>query len=555
MQPGELILESGEELRVDTALPSNLPFGYHQLRLDDASAPVRLIVSPDRCHLPEDLKTWGWSVQLYALRSEESWGIGDLHDLARFASWSSGELGAGMLMINPLHAAQPVLPQQPSPYYPSSRRYRNPLYLRIEDIPGASEAPCDLERIARAGRDLNRSRLIDRDAVFHLKMDALACIWKSARHDPSFDQFCAREGKALERFATFSALAERHGGGWQSWPEAYRHPDSAAVKRFAREHADRVRFHSWVQWLIDEQLAKSCYTLAIMQDLPIGVDGGGADGWAWQDIFAKGVSVGAPPDKFNTDGQDWGLPPFVPHKLRASGYEPFIETIRATLRHAGGLRIDHVLGLFRLFWVPQGLGPANGAYVRYNADEMLAILALESYRAQAFVVGEDLGTVEEGVCDKLARNGVLSYRVFWFETEPPSTYPEMALTAVSTHDLPTLAGMWTGSDLEAQQRIGLNPNRKETAESRSRISQMTGVKENSPVEQVIRGVHQLLAAAPSRLITASLEDVLGVEERPNMPATGPDKWPNWSIALPKTLEELEKEPIVREVAAMLSRER
>jgi 4-alpha-glucanotransferase len=350
-------------------------------------------------------------------------------------------------------------------------------------------------------------------------------------------------------------LAEIHGGGWQNWPAELHHPNSPAVKRFARTHADRVRFHSWVQWLIDEQLAKSSYTLALMQDLPIGVDAGGADGWAWQDVFAKGVAVGAPPDKFNTAGQDWGLPPFVPYKLRAAGYEPFIETIRATLRHAGGLRIDHVLGLFRLFWVPRGLGPTKGAYVRYNADEMLAIVALESYRAQAFVVGEDLGTVEEGVCDKLARNGVLSYRVFWFENEPPSTYPEMALAAISTHDLPTIAGMWSGSDLEAQQRIGLKPNKEETEESRKRIGTMTGVKEGAAVGDVVRGVHKLLSAAPSRLITASLDDALGVEERPNMPATMNDQWPNWSIALPKPLEEIEQDPLVREVAGILLRER
>jgi 4-alpha-glucanotransferase len=326
------------------------------------------------------------------------------------------------------------------------------------------------------------------------------------------------------------------------------------VKHFTRDYSGRVKFHSWVQWLIDEQLSKNAYTLALMQDLPVGVNPDGADAWEWQDIFAHDASAGAPPDLLNTAGQDWGLPPFIPHKLRAAAYEPFIETVRSTLRHAGGLRVDHVLGLFRLYWVPRGLGPAKGAFVRYNADEMLAILALESHRAQAIVVGEDLGTVEAGVCEKLQRNGVLSYRVFWFETQPPSTYPELALSAISTHDLPTLAGMWSGSDLEAQKRIGLNPNVEAAETSRKRIAAMTGLTEQADISRVIVRTHELLAEAPSRVITASLEDVLGVEERPNMPATV-DEWPNWSIALPATLDEIEQNQAVRDVAAALLRKR
>lgn len=552
IEAGDLQLETGEKIPVDGAMPANLPLGYHTLHT--ASGSVRVIVSPDRCYLPEDLKTWGWSVQLYALRSKQSWGIGDLHDLGELARWSAGELGAGMLMINPLHAATPVTPLQPSPYYPSSRRYRNPLYLRIEDIPGAA-APCDVEKLAAVGRRLNSQRLIDRDAVFSLKMEALQCIWSAARHDDAFDAYCRREGRELERFALFCALAEHHGGGWQSWPADFRHPDSPAVRRFLHDRIERVRFHMWVQWLIDEQLAKSSLSTAVMQDLPIGVDPGGADAWAWQDVFAKGVSVGAPPDKFNQAGQDWGLPPFIPWKLRAAAYEPFIQTIRATLRHAGGLRIDHVLGLFRLYWVPQGLGPARGAYVRYNADELLAIVALESHRANAFVVGEDLGTVEQGVSEKLQRNGILSYRVFWFETDPPSSYPELALSAMTTHDLPTLAGLWTGSDVEAQKRIGVKPNVEGAKESQRQIMKLAGVRQDAPLSDVIIKTHEVLATAPSRVITAQLDDVLGVEERPNMPATMGDQWPNWCIALPKTLEEIQSDPLVRKVATALLRER
>ena len=555
IEPGKLTLESGEELQVDRAIPANLPIGYHSFQSDEGGEPVRVVVCPDKCYLPDDLKIWGWSLQLYALRSARSWGIGDLHDLTDLARWSATELGAGTLMINPLHAATPVVPIQPSPYYPSSRQYRNPLYLRIEDIPGARESACDLEGLASMARQLNSKRLIDRDAVFRLKMEALECIWKSAKTGATFDAYRARESRDLERFALFCVLSEQYGAGWQAWPEQYRHPRASGIRAFLSEHVDRVRFHMWIQWLIEEQLAGSGYNLAVMQDLPIGVDPGGADAWAWQDVFAKGVSVGAPPDKFNTGGQDWGLPPFIPWKLRNAGYEPFIKTIRATLRNAGGLRVDHVLGLFRLFWVPQGLGPAKGAYVRYNADELLGIVALESQRARAFVVGEDLGTVEQGVSEKLQRNGILSYRVFWFETKPPSTYPELALSAISTHDLPTIAGMWSGSDLEMQKKIGLKPNVEGTEESRQQIVKFGGVKPRSPVDEVIARTHDALATAPSRIVTAQLDDALGVEERPNMPATTGDVHPNWCMALPKPLEEIQRDPLVRRVATSLLRQR
>lgn len=554
-EPGELHLEDGEVIAVEGPIPANLPFGYHTLRPLSGTSPVRVIVCPGRCWLPDDLKTWGWSVQLYALRSRESWGIGDLHDLCDLAEWSATELGAGMLMVNPLHAATPVVPVQASPYYPSSRRYRNPLYLRIEDVPGCSEAGCDIESIATMARRLNSQRLIDRDAVLRLKMDALACIWKIARPSPAFDAYLAREGRELERFGIFCALAELHGATWRKWPSEYSHPDGLAVRKFVSDNIDRVRFHAWVQWLIDEQLAKSSYALALMQDLPIGVDPGGADAWVWQDVLAKGISVGAPPDLFNTGGQDWGLPPFIPWKLRAAAYEPFIQTIRATLRHSGGLRVDHVMGMFRLYWVPDGLGPKKGAYVRYNSDELLSILALESHRAGAFVVGEDLGTVEPGVSEKLQREGILSYRVFWFESEAPSTYPEMALSAISTHDLPTVAGMWTGSDLDAQHRLGMKPNVDGTEQCRRQVVEIAGVSEDAPIEEVVVKLHECLGTAPSRVVTAQLDDALCVEERPNMPATTSEQWPNWSIALPRSLDEIRNDPVVRRVAASLLRDR
>jgi 4-alpha-glucanotransferase len=552
--PAELTLEDGAVVRVSDRLPPDLPLGYHSLRRLADERPSRLIVAPRRCHLPEGTRIWGWAAQLYAARSTESWGIGDLADLRRLARWSAATVGAGMLLINPLSAPTPVAPLQPSPYYPSSRRYRNPLYLRVEETPGADAARLDLDGLTAAGRALNEARRIDRDAVWKLKGQALERLWSSFAGDERFERYRREQGPALREFATFCALAEQHGAGWQRWPEEYRRPELAAVTRFATERADRIGFHAWLQWLLDEQLARAAPALRLMQDLPIGVDPGGADAWAWQDVLTTDASVGAPPDRYNSDGQDWGLPPFVPHRLAARGYEPFIQTIRAGLRHAGGLRIDHVMGLFRLFWVPRGRTPHQGAYVRYPADDLLAIVALESQRARAIVVGEDLGTVEEGVRERLAEHAILSYRVVWFEPEPPARYPALALAAVTTHDLPTIAGLWTGADLEAQASIGREPNRAGFAEMRERLRRMTDVAEDAPLDEVIARVHQRLAEAPSVIVTATLEDALAVRERPNMPGTV-DEWPNWSMALPEPLERLEEASLPREIARAIARAR
>ncbi len=284
-----------------------------------------------------------------------------------------------------------------------------------------------------------------------------------------------------------------------------------------------------------------------MRDLPIGVDPRGFDAWNWQDTLAAGVTVGAPPDEYNTRGQDWGLPPFAPHKLRAADYLPFRETIRAGLRHAGGLRIDHVMGLFRLWWVPRGAGPAGGAYVRSFADELLEIVAIESQRSGAMIVGEDLGTVAPGVRARLARHRILSYRLLWFEKKPPSRYPAQSLAAVTTHDLPTIAGLWTGADLAEQDALGLAPNRAGTLGIRRRLGKLTGAGKTTSTADVVVRTHRLLAAAASALVTPTLEDALAVEARPNMPGTTVER-PNWSIPLPLPLEEIERHPLVLRVA-------
>lgn len=574
--PWELHTEDGAILTVesDGDLPPDLPLGYHRLRHvargsgvspggDRGSSAERLlIVSPGRCHLPPDLRTWGWAAQLYAARSRESWGIGDLADLRRLAAWSRG-LGAGLCLLNPLHASVPDYPR-PSPYYPSSRCFRNPIYLRIEDVPGAGpslEIPgaddrvFDLAALAAEGRALNSDRRIDRQAVWKLKKAALEHLWSrfsAAGGDPAFDAFRAEHGETLRHFATHCAMTERFAGPWPEWPEEYRRPDSPAVDRFATEHAERIGYHSWLQWLTEAQLARAGAEIDLMQDLAVGVDPGGADAWLWQDTMALGMRVGAPPDEFNTRGQDWGLPPFDPWRLRMAGYDPWIRTVRFGLRAAGGIRVDHVMGLFRLFWIPVGAAAAEGAYVRYRHREMLDILALESHRAGAYIVGEDLGTVEDFVREELAERGVLSYRLLWFEPNRPPEFPRQALAAVTTHDLPTIAGLWTGADLADQRAIGLEPNEEGERGIRRKLADWSGSPDGSDPADVVVNTHRLLAQAPSMILTATLDDAAVVEERPNVPGTT-DERPNWSIALPAPLEELEESPTPAAIAEALRR--
>ena len=554
-RPGDLRLEDGGRLAIDGRLPPNLPAGYHSIQYRDGTT-ARLIVEPAACFLPEHLRIWGWAIQLYAARSRRSWGMGDLADLRRLGTWASRG-GAGIALINPLAAASPLIPQQPSPYFPSSRRFRSPLYLRVEEVEGATTLG-DLSAISARGRALNAHRRIDRDEVYRLKIGALERIWDivSRRELPALDAFVREQGEGLRQFATFCALAEHFNSGWHSWPVELRHPSSPAVRDAVRKRptADRIRFHQWLQLQIDLQLARASRVMPVMQDLPIGFDADGADAWALQDVLAEGISVGAPPDEFNTKGQNWGLPPFVPEKLRAAGYQPFIDTIRGCVRHSGGLRIDHVMGLFRLFWIPNGMEPKDGAYVTSRARDLLAIVAVESQRARAVIVGEDLGTVEEGCRVELTRRNVLSYRLLWFEKSPPARYPAEALAAVTTHDLPTSAGLWTGSDVRTQKELGLAPNEKGTREMVNRVRRLARIGPRNPLPSVIIQIHEALATAPSRIITATLEDALAVEERPNMPATTTE-WPNWSIALPEPIESLEKNTIAARIARIFSKGR
>jgi 4-alpha-glucanotransferase len=457
-------------------------------------------------------------------------------------------------LINPLHAVAPGVLQEPSPYFPSSRRWRNPLYLRVEHVPGAAVAlGAGLAALAEAGRALNSFRLIDRSRVWELKREALTRLWAvRTADDGAFEQWVTDAGAALTTFATHAALAEEYGGDWRAWPAELRRPSEPAVARFARgPGADRVMFHCWLQWLLDAQLAAAAVELPLVTDLAIGADPGGADAWEWQNVHASGVSVGAPPDDFSPLGQDWGFPPFDPWRLRAAGYGPWIELVRAALTHARGLRIDHVAGLFRQYWVPSAAGPANGVYVRYPWADLCNILALEAHRAGALIVGEDLGTVEPDVRRALADANVLSYRLLWFEDEPPGRWPVAALAAVTTHDLPTVAGAWLGADADDRRAVGATIDDEADDRMRARLARVAGVRVGrDSVTDAVVGGYRALAASPCLLVAVTLEDALEIVERPNLPGTLVDR-PNWSLALPLPLEALERDPRLDELAAVM----
>src|SRR4051794_3914745 len=549
--PHDLTLEDGTVVASVTELPTDLPLGYHTLTAGGGER-VQLVVAPRQCPLPE--RAWGWAAQLYATRSERSWGIGDLRDLAELGRWSRS-LGAGVVMINPLHANAPVEHQQPSPYFASSRVWRNVLYLCIEEVPGADLLGDELTALADQGHALNRLDGIDRDAVFALKNAALGRLFESfeerALDRDGFERWREAQGEDLLRFATYCTIAERHGQVYQEWPSGLRHPEGADVARLQQDEGERIRFHSWCQWLLERQVERAgAAGVAVMSDLAVGFDRCGADGWTYQDLLALDCRVGAPPDTFNPSGQDWGLPPFIPWKLRAAGYGPFIATLRASFGGGGGIRIDHVMGLFRLFWLPPGGGATDGAYVRYPADDLLHLVALEAARAGAFVVGEDLGTIEDEAREALMEHAVLSYRLLWFEEGRTADFPTRALASITTHDLPTVAGVWTGADLGERRAIGRDDDGSDVAHYRQKLVDATGRPTSAPLHDVILEAHRALADTPSLLVLATLDDAIGAPLRPNIPGTV-DERPNWRLPLPATIEELESHPLAAAVAAIL----
>ncbi|MBW3601752.1 MAG: 4-alpha-glucanotransferase, partial [Actinobacteria bacterium] len=427
----ELVVSLGDELRVvdgrermrgSVLLPDDLEVGMHWLEVGGARAHV--LVAPQRCPLPQR-RGWGWQVQLYAMRTLHSWGIGDFADLSVLVR-DAGRRGADFVLLNPLHAALPVVPQADSPYSPTSRRAWNPLYLRPERCDGWGSARgagrTVLEECQAAGHALDATPQLDRDAVFAAKdraLRVLSAVPLPADRQDAFEAFVAAGGEALEDLVTALALASRHGGGVSAWPHGLREREPAALAAARAELAGELHHQRWLQWQCSEQLAAAQADadaagmgVGLLTDLPVGVDGDGADAWAQRDVLALDVHVGAPPDAFAQHGQDWGLPPPRPDRLAATGYAPLRELVRANLRHAGGLRIDHVMGLFRLFWIPAGAPASEGTYVRYDAEAMLGAVVLEAHRAGAIVVGEDLGTVEEGVREALAERGILGSAVF-----------------------------------------------------------------------------------------------------------------------------------------------
>jgi 4-alpha-glucanotransferase len=540
----DVVCEDGEVRHLDGEIPRGFPLGYHWLQTPEGRR-RRLIVSPGRCWLPEGHRAWGWAVQLYATRSRASWGIGDLGDL-RAVRRMAEEQGAGFLLINPLHAVAPIAEQEASPYLPATRRFRNPIYLRVAEVPGADGV--DLED--DAGRALSEGPLIDRDAIWARKREVLMRIFFAHGGGEAFTRWREEQGQTLQDWAIWAAISEEHGADWHTWPEELRRPEGRELAAYVERHGAVVAFHAWLQWALELQFTAATAGMTVIQDLPIGVSGSGADAWTWQDVLADGVSVGAPPDAFNSQGQNWGSPPLVPWRLRDAAYEPFIQSIRATIAGAGGLRIDHVMGLFRLWWVPSDGTAADGAYVRYPAEDLLDIVALESHRAQALVVGEDLGTVEDGVREAMAEHNVLSYRLLWFENDDPSEWPSTSMAAITTHDLPTVAGLWSGADLAEQAEQGTGTDEELRRGRSSLLAHLPGLPQDAPVEQAVERAHQLLARAPSTLLSATLDDAVAEVRRPNMPGAG--KRPNWSLPLPVPVEELGAHPLLQTVARTLA---
>ncbi|MEE3062512.1 MAG: 4-alpha-glucanotransferase [Actinomycetota bacterium] len=563
-----LVSEDGAERNLRDELPADLSPGWYRLHTRDGQE-TTLVAAPPQ--VPQTPATWGWMLQLYALRSAGSWGIGDLADLREFIEWTAAEHGAGAVLLNPLNAPGPTHPVQPSPYTPSSRRFANPLALRIEDLDAYRRADPATRTEVDALRVAPDTGRVDHDLVWVAKRGALELLWRAQGRPNPLDERGA--STALRDWATYCALAERHGGRWPQWPQPLRDVNGPAVSAARTQLAPRVAFHAWVQQRCAEQLGAVRNTardagmaLGVLHDLPVGVDSDGADAWALADMLATGVHVGVPPDNFTPRGQDWGLPPWRPDRLADTGYAAFRDMLCATLVHADGLRIDHVAGLWRLWWIPPGDTPDRGTYVHYDADVMLAVLALEAHRAGATVVGEDLGTVEAEVTEALGANGMLGCAVSWFtrnESEPDqpllpaSKWPTRVAASLSTHDLPTAAGFLRGEHVRARAELDLlnDVAAEQAAADKEKAEWLAllhaeGLLPADPDEAtIISAMHRFLAATPSRLKLISPYDIVAEPRQPNLPGTI-DEYPNWRLPLPKTLEQLRVDPRVAEIAAV-----
>ncbi|MFN3602499.1 MAG: 4-alpha-glucanotransferase [Dietzia sp.] len=560
--------------RVRLDLPASLPLGWHRLvavvsgapggsgRSGEGSRTVEstLLVSPQSIPVPPDLakrRAVGLAAQIYQVRSERSWGVGDLTDLADIADWAGRDLGADFILVNPMHAGEPFPPVEPSPYLPTTRRFASPLYLRPEQIAEYTALSAEdrqlVDDLARSQHRSNTADTIDRDSSWSAKLSALRVLFSAPLPDDrseAFNDYLHEQEPGLHRFATWCALAGEFGPDWSLWAGELQDPDSEAVARYAHDHAEEVRFHQWLQWQVAQQregaqeAARSAgMRLGILHDLAVGVHPAGADAWALHRSLARGVSVGAPPDVYNQLGQDWSQPPLRPDALAEEGFRPFRDIVRAALRDSGGVRIDHILGLFRLWWIPSGLSPTEGTYVRYDHEAMIGVLALEAWRAGAVVVGEDLGTVAPGVREELSERGVLGTSVMWFEQKdgepvPPEDYRRLCMASVTTHDLPPSAGYVDLVHVDIREELGqltgdVEQERREAArEIRSYTDAVRerGLLEGDTPEDLVVALHGLLAAAPSLLYAVSVADLVGDRRPVNMPGTS-DEYPNWRVSL------------------------
>jgi 4-alpha-glucanotransferase len=589
---GTVRLESGETFH---GALSSLPLGYHELRVDAGKHEQKcaLIVVPTQCYAsPEmaDARVLAISTQLYALRSRRNWGIGDFGDLRAFARMT-GRAGAHAVGLNPLHELHPSNPQAASPYSPSSRRFLNVLYIDVEKVAefGESESACSRLKNAtfrKRLQELRDTKLVDYAGVAEVKLEILAELHEAFvqghygragdKRTRAYGSFVRAGGASLERLATYETLAEffrRRDSrcyGWLDWPREYRSPVSAAVTAFACEHRRRVDFYIYLQWLASQQLTAATTAsrrarVAFYCDLAVGVERNGADVWSDQSALVADASLGAPADPLNTLGQNWGLAPFSPIALRRRAYEPFVALLRANMRYAGVLRVDHVMALRRGFWIPRGAPASEGAYVTYPFDEMLGVLALESVRNRCAVVGEDLGTVPEGFRERMHEARALSSRIFYFQREwnggayyAPQEYPRVAASSIGTHDLPTLAGWWTGDRnaaedrfrdrflvIDAFERAGVLDTE---AAQRLRADAQAGGSLNA-VAELIAAAHRFLSHTPSMLAVVAIEDVLHETGAVNVPGTF-DEHPNWRRKRSLLLESIEADGRLAQTARM-----
>ena len=578
-------------------LGAALPPGYH--RLEAGRAVMSLIVSPGRCWLPEPLergeRLWGLAVQLYTLRSSRDWGIGDFGDLRRLVQIAAGK-GADVIGLNPLHALFPDNPEHASPYSPASRLLLNVLNIDVACLPEFRACREARDMVASAdfwGRleDCRAETMVAYAEVADLKMQVLATLHHACRDSAeperwrAFEAFRQEQGEVLERTCLFLALREHFAArdpakaDWHAWPEEYRDPSSPAVARFAETHRSHVDFLAWLQWVADDQLraaaaeAKSAgMAVGLYRDLAVGADRAGAETWANPKAVVDGAHVGAPPDIFNPAGQDWGLPPFNPRRLREEGYRSFVELLRANMRHAGGLRIDHVMALQHLYWIPEGEPASAGAYVAYPMEDLIGILALESHRNRCLVVGEDLGTVPDGFRERMAAANVLSYRVLFFEQDaesgdylPPDAYPPLAVAMAGSHDLPTLRGWWDGTDVGLKARLGLLPGEGEEDRQKERRDRdracladalrREGLLEgDAPAAVPWEAAHRFLARSRAALALVQIDDVTGEADPVNVPGTS-TQHPNWRRKLSRTIEEIGAGTRFRTIAAIMAEER